>query len=74
MFYSDNPISDYMAWQEEQEGWLDSRPVCDNHNEHIQGKYCYIDEYNGVVLCFDCFERLSEEEKENYVKREVEGE
>ena len=54
MFRTDDPIADHMAYEAEQERWLESLPTCTLCGEPIQQETAvYI---NGHYYCDDCLE------------------
>ena len=55
MFYSDDPIRDYLRHDAQQEAWLKSRPKCSCCGEHIQDEQAY--RFGGkkeVWICEEC--------------------
>lgn len=54
MFYTDDPIADFHAYDAHQTKKLKRLPACADCGEHIQtGEAYYID---GVLICEDCIE------------------
>lgn len=52
MMRSDDPLKDFWEYSNEQEDWLEKRPVCDQCGEHIQDDHYYF--INGETLCESC--------------------
>lgn len=52
MFYSDDPISDYNRYCNEQQKELDRLPECSECGEKIMDEYCF--EVNGEYICERC--------------------
>lgn len=50
--YTDDPYSDFLSHDAEQEEWLQSRPKCDECKERIQDEHCF--NIDGTILCEDC--------------------
>lgn len=55
MWYSDDPVKDFERHDAEQTRKLESRPLCDYCEEHIQDDFYY--EINGDCICRNCLER-----------------
>ena len=54
MHYTDDPIADFGAWDEEQERKLEQLPICDYCGERIQDDYYFDidgDFYHEKCLC-----------------------
>lgn len=62
--YTDDPVADFGAWDEEQTRKEAKLPVCDYCNEAIQDDYYYY--INGEIICEKCLD-------DNF-KRDVEAE
>ena len=52
MYYTDDPISDFLRHDAEQEEWLSTLPKCAECGEPIQDDECY--EINGEIICTEC--------------------
>lgn len=52
MFYTDDPVSDYLQYDAEQEEELSKLPLCCECDEHITDEFCF--EINGEYICEDC--------------------
>ena len=52
MSYTDNPIADFNAWDDEQAKQLDKLPRCAECGEPIQDEECF--EIEGEVICPQC--------------------
>lgn len=50
--YSDDPIADYLDWEEKRQKALEKRPVCEYCGEYIQEQFYY--ELGGEIICEDC--------------------
>lgn len=50
--YTDDPVADFHAYDDEQQKWLDSLPVCAECGQPIQDDYCY--EIDGEIICEEC--------------------
>ena len=50
--YSDDPIADFNAYDQECENWLASRPKCDWCGEHIQDDFAF--EIGDDLVCDEC--------------------
>lgn len=58
MQYSDDPVSDYAAWDAKQARWLEKRPVCSECDEHIADDVAYYIEGEWVCeRCMDSYKR-----------------
>ena len=52
--YTDDPVADFLAYDREQQEWLDRLPVCSHCKEPIQdNRYYVIGEDN---VCLECLE------------------
>lgn len=49
---TDDPISDFDRYEEEQQEWLEKRPVCIECGEHIKDEEAYYIE--GEFICEEC--------------------
>lgn len=56
VFYTDDPLADFDAWDKHQNEQLERLPVCADCGEPIQDEYCY--EYNDEFICPQCNEDL----------------
>lgn len=54
MFYSDDPIADFGAWDAEQNKRIARLPVCADCDEPIQDDHFYL--INGECICPDCMD------------------
>lgn len=52
MCYSDDPIADFLKWDEEQERRLERYPRCIECGNRITDDCCYL--INGDYICEDC--------------------
>ncbi len=59
VWYSDDPVADFLRHDEEQNKWLESRPVCMDCAEHIQDETAYY--INGEWICEDCMDSYRKE-------------
>ena len=59
MPYSDDPVSDFHAHDNEQEAWLDRLPKCAECREPIQQEFAV--RYKGEWLCDHCLDANREE-------------
>ena len=59
LFYSDDPLADFDRYDEEQNKWLERRPVCVDCGEHIQDETAYY--INGEWICEDCMDSYRKE-------------
>ena len=59
MVYSDNPLADFAAYDNEQESWLDRLPKCAECGEPIQQEFAV--RINGEWLCDNCLDANREE-------------
>lgn len=50
--WTDDPIADFNRHCDEQEEWLESRPMCEYCEEPIQDDYYY--EIGGECICEHC--------------------
>lgn len=57
---TDDPVSDFLRHDEEQNRWLESLPECADCGEPIQDDHYY--EYNGENICPRCNEDLHRKE------------
>lgn len=55
--YTDDPVADFHAYDDEQQKWLDSLPVCAECGQPITDEECY--EINDEIICPECL-------KDNY--------
>ena len=51
-------LRDLEQKEQEDERWLESRPICDECGEHIQGNYKYV--IDGKTYCEDCINDFAE--------------
>lgn len=66
MSYTDNPVADYDAYDDERSEELDRLPVCDNCENPIQEeKFFY---YRGDKICRECMETHFEVWTEDYIE------
>ena len=72
MYYTDNPIADFMRYDAEQQRKISLLPVCSVCKHHIQDDWCY--KIEGNFFCCDCLNKLYRRNTEDYVESEVEGE
>lgn len=54
MLFTDDPISDYDRYCNEQQKKLDRLPECSECGEKIMDEYCY--EVNGEYICERCMQ------------------
>lgn len=57
MQYTDDPISDFFAWDKERQDWLDSLPKCSRCGKPIQDGYYFAFEdsdFEEEIVCDDC--------------------
>ncbi len=66
MYYSDDPVRDFMMHDAKQTQWLEQQPVCSECDEHIQDEYCY--EINGELICEDCLNTNHKKRTEDYIE------
>lgn len=66
MFYTDDPIADFNRHCDEQEEWLQSRPVCSECDEPIQDEHCY--EINDELVCEECLKHYHRKWTEDYCR------
>ena len=63
MFYTNDPIADFQAYDREQAEWLASRPMCDLCGERIQDDHYYMLPNKNV--CPNCLDRFYRTEIED---------
>ena len=56
MSYTDDPIMDFLNYDEEQTRWLESLPICAECGEHIQQEIAVC--INGEWYCDECLEDM----------------
>lgn len=66
MFYTDDPVSDYNRYQEEQEKQLQKLPKCSHCCEHIQDEHLY--EINDELICEECLKDNFRKNVEDYIE------
>lgn len=54
VFYTDDPLADFEAWDEHQNEQLERLPVCMDCEQHIQDETAYY--INGEWICEDCMD------------------
>lgn len=54
MFYTDDPIADFYAYDAHQTKQLEQLPACADCGEHIQTEEAYY--IDGVLICEDCID------------------
>lgn len=59
VWYSDDPVADFERYDEDQNKWLERRPVCADCGEHIQDERAYY--INGEWICRDCMSAYEQE-------------
>jgi formylmethanofuran dehydrogenase subunit E len=66
MFYTDDPVADFLSYDAECEREMDNLPRCSECDEPIQDDFCY--EFNGELICPDCLEANHRKLVEDYVE------
>lgn len=66
MYYSDDPVRDFMMHDAKQTRWLKKLPVCAECGEPIQDEHCY--EINGELICEDCLNTNHKKRTEDYIE------
>lgn len=59
VFYSDDPLADFDAWDKEQNKWLERRPVCADCENHIQDETAFY--INSEWICENCMDSYRKE-------------
>lgn len=72
MFYTNDPISDFMNYDAHQERKFSRLPVCVICEEPIQDEHFY--DIEGDFFCCECLDKLYRRNTERYAESEVEGE
>lgn len=65
MFYSDNPVKDFLRYDAEQCEKLEQLPKCSECGEPIQDEYCY--EINDMLVCEECLNICYRKPIENFI-------
>lgn len=66
MYYSDDPVRDFMMHDAKQTRRLEKLPVCSECGEPIQDEHCY--EINGELICEDCLNTNHKKRTEDYIE------
>ena len=65
MQYTDDPVADYEAYDNEQQRWLDRLPICAHCKQPIQDEEYYSFNLDGeiepVKVCSDCLRDYCDE-------------
>lgn len=64
--YSDNPIQDFLNYDEKQCAELDKLPKCSECGEAIQGEYCF--EINDELICEACLNEYYRKQTDDYIE------
>ena len=64
MYYSDDPVADFLRRDAEQARKLERLPVCVECDEPIQDDYCF--EIDGELICAECLVRNHRKYTEDY--------
>ena len=59
MYYTDNPIADFLRYDAEQEKQLEKLPRCSECGKHIQSDFAYY--INDEWICEDCMDEYRRE-------------
>lgn len=59
MMFTDDPVRDYDAYCEENDKWLERRPICSICEEHIGDDTAF--RVDGEWICEDCMDGMREE-------------
>ncbi len=54
LLYTDDPVADFLAYDREQQEWLDSLPKCAHCKEPIQDEKYYM--MNEKTICRECID------------------
>ena len=65
MFRTDDPLRDFMDWDEEQERQLERLPECSYCGEKIQKEFLYC--INDEVICEDCLNDHFRKSVDDYI-------
>ena len=65
MFYSDDPVKDFEAYDREQSKRLENLPVCADCDNPVQDDHYYL--INDEVICPHCLEAGYRKETEDYI-------
>ena len=65
MYFTDDPVADFNRYQEEQENYLETLPVCSICDEHIQDDHLY--DINDEVICEGCLKDNFRKNVEDYI-------
>lgn len=65
MRYTDDPIADYYAYEDEQAKALEKYPVCSCCEEHIVDDYLY--DIDGDLICEDCLKEYYRKSTDDYI-------
>lgn len=63
---TDDPIADFLRWDEEQNQQLERLPVCADCGERIQDEHLYL--INDEVICHDCLVRYYRKSTDDYTE------
>ena len=66
MFYTDDPVQDFLRFDAERESRLSKRPKCDACREGIQTDECY--EIDGKLLCPYCMDSAYRVWTDDYIE------
>lgn len=66
MYYTDDPVRDFLSHDREQARELERLPVCSECGERIQDEFCY--EINDELICESCLKHNHRKCVEDYIE------
>ena len=63
--YTDDPIADAYAYDEEQAKWEERHPTCDMCGEHILDEYLY--HIGDELICEECLKEYYRKSTDDYI-------
>jgi formylmethanofuran dehydrogenase subunit E len=65
MYYTDDPVADFLRYDAEREEKLEKLPRCSECDEPIQDEFCY--EINGELICEECMSAYHRKPTEQFI-------
>ena len=54
LYFTDDPLNDFARHDAEEVSWIDSRPICSDCGNPIQGNHFY--EFERKIICEKCLD------------------
>ena len=63
---TDDPVADFLRWDEEQNRQLERLPVCADCGEPVQDEHLYL--INDEIICQECLVRYYRKSTDDYIE------